>query len=343
MLRVEEVSFSVPGRTILHQVSIEARAGETLALLGASGSGKSTLLRIIAGLERPDSGQIVFEGQDVTGQPPDRRGFGMMFQEFALFPHLTVAGNLGFGLRRSRIPRAQRRQRVAELLDFVGLRGYEARTTEALSGGERQRVALARALAPRPRLLMLDEPLGSLDRALRQRLVVELKQTLDNLGIPAIYVTHDQPEAFAVADRVALLEAGRIVRVGRPQELYDDPRTAFVARYLGLSNIVPGFVEDGRVRTAVGAWPVVAGTRGGAVQALLRGEVSPGEPGMHQVVSGSLISSLFQGARSRVAMETAAGPLEFDLPADLQLPPAGSNLSLRVPEAQVLEDEPPNG
>jgi thiamine transport system ATP-binding protein len=341
-VRAHEIRFSVPGRQILHDVSLDTGGFQTTALLGPSGCGKSTLLRVIAGLATPQSGRVWFSApgsdaaEDVSRTPPHRRGFGMMFQEFALFPHLDVARNIAFGLRHSRLTRAGQRGRVAELLDLVNLAGHEKRTIDTLSGGERQRVALARALAPRPRMLMLDEPLGSLDRALRERLLLELKAILARLAIPSIYVTHDQMEAFAVADRVAIMEAGRIVRTGAPREIYNDPGTVFVARFLGMENIIRGKSDGHIVRTAVGDWPV-PGVPAGPVQLLLRADgaalAESGGPGR---VSGEVVSTLFQGDRSRLRLATPAGELEFTLETT-EAPAIGALAHLNVPNAAVLQ------
>jgi ABC-type Fe3+/spermidine/putrescine transport system ATPase subunit len=336
-LRVEGVSFAVREKAILRDVSLLALPGKTTALLGPSGCGKTTLLRVVAGLERPDRGSVWFDGEDVTGVAAHRRGFGMMFQEFALFPHLDVQGNVAFGLRHQGLTGRRRRARVTELMELVGLSGYERRRVETLSGGERQRVALARALAPQPRLLMLDEPLGSLDRSLRERLLVELRGILRRLNVPTLYVTHDQMEAFALADRVAIMDDGRIVREGTPAEIHGEPRTEFVARFLGMENLVPGTCDGGRLRTAVGEWCGIA-AHNGPVLALLRTEdaelvPAPGEG----VVTGELVSRLFQGTRTRVSVQTAAGRLEFELPGSAELPPEGETLHVQVPHVQVVE------
>jgi ABC-type Fe3+/spermidine/putrescine transport system ATPase subunit len=353
-LSVEHVSFAVGPKAILRDVSVEARPGETLAVLGPSGCGKTTLLRIIAGLERPDAGRVLFDGDDVTGVPAHRRTFGMMFQDFALFPHLDVRKNVEFGLRRSKLDKPERRARVDELLELVGLSGYGKRTTEALSGGERQRVALARALAPQPRLLMLDEPLGSLDRGLRERLIVELRAILKRLAIPAVYVTHDQFEAFTIADRMAIMRAGQVVRTGTPEDVYAEPRTEFVARFLGFENVVRGTLsEDGAAQTPVGRWRVPltpgpsrtadgeGGCNGGArpreVALLLRGEgVALTESGGDGVVSGVVVSRLFQGANQRVELDAQGERLAFELPADVGIPREGERISLQVPNVQLI-------
>ncbi len=226
--------------TAVAGVSLELAAGTTLALLGPSGCGKSTLLRLVAGLEVPDAGSVYLEGQDLTRTPAAKRGFGMVFQDYALFPHLDVGGNVAFGLVEARMPPADRVARVAQLLELVGLGGMERRKVHQLSGGQQQRVALARALAPSPRLLLLDEPLSNLDANLREALKVELRSILLGLKTGAIYVTHDQGEAFTVADRVALMRDGAIVQTGTGEELLDNPSGPWEARFLGHENVFEG-------------------------------------------------------------------------------------------------------
>lgn len=218
-------------------VDLTMAAGESLALLGPSGCGKSTLLRLIAGLERPDGGRVGFEGQDITFLPPQSRRFGVVFQDFALFPHLDVAGNVAFGLVEQGLPGAERKERVTRLLQLVGLVGFERRRVHELSGGQQQRVALARAVAPRPRLLLLDEPLSNLDEALRDELKDEIVDLLAEFGTAAVYVTHDQAEAFAVADRIAVMRDGGLVQVGSREELLERPIDAWTARFLGHENV----------------------------------------------------------------------------------------------------------
>ena len=213
------------------------RRGEILCLLGPSGCGKTTLLRIIAGLERPAGGSLTLDGADICRIPAHQRQFGLMFQDYALFPHMTVAGNVAYGLKRQGFPRQTRESRVDEMLGIVGLAGLGERDVAALSGGQQQRVALARSLAPNPRLLMLDEPLGSLDARLREQLALELRDIIKRRGLSAIYVTHDHREAYAVADRIAVMNIGTVVQVGAPQHLYRRPQSRFVAEFLGLRNI----------------------------------------------------------------------------------------------------------
>ncbi|MEX1018324.1 MAG: ABC transporter ATP-binding protein [Litorilinea sp.] len=242
----------------LRGVSLEIMPGEVLALLGPSGCGKTTLLRIIAGLESMDTGSILLDGHDLTRIPIHRRNFGFMFQDFALFPHQTVAENIAFGLRMRNDKPAAIQARVDEMLELVNLPGYGARTIFELSGGERQRVALARSLAPNPRLLMLDEPLGSLDRNLRESLAQELRAILRDIGLTAIYVTHDQQEALVMSDRLAIMRQGNIEQLAAPETVYRTPASEFVARFLGFRNLIPitGQTATGALQTALGVFPL---------------------------------------------------------------------------------------
>ena len=242
MLRVEDVSVRFGETAALDEVTLEVAEGEVVTVLGPSGSGKSTLLRVIAGLQRPDAGRVLLAGADLAQVPPYKRGIGLVFQERALFHHRDVFGTVAFGLRMQRASPAAIASRVAELLELVGLSGYDQRSIATLSGGEQQRVALARALAPEPRVLLLDEPLGSLDRRLRDRLLDDLERIFEALPVTALYVTHDRSEAFALGDRVAVMRAGRIVQTGTPDELWARPADEDVARFLGLANVRDGVV-----------------------------------------------------------------------------------------------------
>lgn len=233
MLSVSSVTKRFGTTIAVEDVSIEV-ADETVAILGPSGCGKSTLLRMIAGLERPDRGTIRWDGTDITNTPVHLRDFGLMFQTFALFPHRTVSQNVAFGLKMRGVDADERSRRVAEALTWVGMEQFAERKIDGLSGGEKQRVALARTLAPRPRLVMLDEPLGSLDRLIRDRLVSDIRTLLDETGTPAVYVTHDHDESQEVADRIALMRDGRIVQVGTWAELASDPADEWVGRFLGV-------------------------------------------------------------------------------------------------------------
>jgi len=293
MLDVLHIFKTYEGKLLLNDISFNVASGETVCLLGASGSGKSTLLRIIAGFEDPDSGFISFNGQDLTSIPPHLRDFGLVFQDYALFPHLDVNENVGFGLTHSvrRLPREEISQRVASSLEMVNLAAFGDRRVTDLSGGEQQRVALARALATRPRLLMFDEPLGALDRTLRESLLNELRSILSQTKIPAIYVTHDQEEAFTIADRVLILHEGKIIRQGTPAEVWAKPEFAFVATFLGLGNIFDGIIlektmdEHWKAESRYGVFTIQCGhkhVRGDHVYLLARPLVNPKEVNMIQ-------------------------------------------------------------
>jgi len=275
MLAVENTCVTFDSSTALDRASLTVPTGSTVAVLGPSGCGKTTLLRAIAGLQPLDSGRIVLGGSDLVGTPPHARGVGLMFQDNVLFPHRDVAGNVAFGLRMAGLPRAEIGERVEELLALVGLPGTEERAVQTLSGGEQQRVALARALAPRPRVLLLDEPLGALDGPLRERLVDELRALFEQLRLTVVYVTHDVGEAFALGDSVAVMRRGRVVQTGEPDDVWVGPADDWVARFLGMRNlrengdrctlIRPDAVRIGAGDTAV----VLAAQRRGAVVRLL--------------------------------------------------------------------------
>ncbi len=239
MLRIEDVSVDFGDKQALDRITLEVGAGETVTVLGPSGSGKSTLLRVVAGLQRPDLGRVLLDGDDLSAVPAYRRGIGLIFQDHALFHHRDVWGNVAFGLRMRGDSRQDIDRRVRECLELVGLERYERRSVVTLSGGEQQRVALARALAPEPRVLLLDEPLGSLDRRLRDRLLEDLTAIFDRLDVTALHVTHDRAEAFALGDRVAVMRAGRIVQIGTPDGVWERPADEDTARFLGL-NVVDG-------------------------------------------------------------------------------------------------------
>lgn len=252
-LEIESIDKTYEDAPLLRGVSLSVARGEVVSLLGPSGSGKTTLLRIIAGLEPNEGGSVFLEGRDLSTVPTHQRGVVLMFQEYALFPHRTVAQNVAFGLRMMGRDQEVIETKVAEMLGLMGLEGFAERSVVDLSGGERQRVALARSLAPEPRLLLLDEPLGSLDRTLRQRLLEELAVILRRVGVTTITVTHDQEEAFALADRVALLHGGQIVQVGPPTKIYRAPANAWVAEFLGLENLFDAEVTgEHQVETALG-------------------------------------------------------------------------------------------
>ncbi len=251
MLEIHDIRLSYGRLQVLRGINLTVSEGEIVCLLGPSGCGKTSLLRVITGLERPAAGDVRFKGDSLLHVPVHARGFGLMFQDFALFPHLNVEENVAFGLRMQGMPPRQRMVRALEVLRLVNLEGYWNRDVAQLSGGEKQRVALARSLAPNPRLLLLDEPLGSLDAALRERLIVELRSIIRRAGLTAIYVTHDQLEAFAIADRIVIMNAGQVDQVGSPHALYHRPQTIFAAQFLGLTNIVPIIERDATQRTRI--------------------------------------------------------------------------------------------
>jgi ABC-type Fe3+/spermidine/putrescine transport system ATPase subunit len=294
-----------------------------VCLLGPSGCGKTTLLRIIAGLETPDGGQVLVDGEDVTPVPPHQRGFGLMFQEYALFPHKDVFGNVAFGLRMQGLRDELVAARVAEVLQLVGLAGFEHRDVNQLSGGERQRVALARSLAPQPCLLMLDEPLGALDRAMRERLMDELPAILRRAGATAITVTHDQEEAFAIADRVVLMRDGGVVQIGTPEEVYRRPASAWAAHFLGLTNLLDArTARRGVVETALGLLELGdsgSGTwdAGREAKLLIRPEAARLDGAGPNVVQGVITERSFRGGHYRLSVRHTSGvEITFNLPAN---------------------------
>jgi thiamine transport system ATP-binding protein len=244
-LRLEDIEFKQDDFR-LYIPFLEAKQGEFLTLLGPSGCGKTTTLRIIAGFEKPDKGRVYFDDTVVNDVPPYERNIGIVFQDYALFPHMTVYDNISFGLKLRKLPKEEIKKRVSWALELVGLKGFEDRYPEQLSGGQQQRVALARALVIEPQLLLLDEPLSNLDAKIRERLRGEVKRIQKELGITTIYVTHDQEEAMAISDRIAVMSVGRIEQVGNPLHLYYNPKNEFVAKFLGLSNILEVNAEEGK-------------------------------------------------------------------------------------------------
>ena len=243
MLEISHVTKHYDSQLLLKDISFQVCADETICLLGPSGGGKSTLLRIIAGLEEMEKGQVLWQGKDISAEPAHTRHFGLMFQDYALFPHMNVAENVAFGLRMQQLEAGEIRRRVDEVLELVNMRAFSGRRVTDLSGGEQQRVALARALVPQPRLLMLDEPLGALDRALREQLSRDLREVLERMDIPVIYVTHDQEEAFAIADRILVLHEGCIIQSGSPQQVFNRPASLWLAAFFGQKNNLSGIVS----------------------------------------------------------------------------------------------------
>jgi thiamine transport system ATP-binding protein len=335
MLEVSGVVVRFGSVEALAGVDLGVADGERLAVLGPSGSGKSTLLRVIAGLETPSVGSVSWSGRDLAGVPVHARGFGLMFQDYVLFPHRDVAGNVAFGLRMRGDEPRQINSRVAEVLEMVGLSGFERRGVDELSGGEQQRVALARALAPAPRLLMLDEPLGALDRTLRRRLLDELSDLFASLALTIIYVTHDQEEALALGDRVAVMRSGRIEAVLPPLELWRSPPTEFVARFLGFNNIAAALIDEtGRAVTPWGTFELADPPAPGSQQlVLIRPEaIRRTEEGG---VAARVTARSFRGERVLLRVEVGGAPLEISA-AWLDPPSVGDEVRLAI-EPQAVQ------
>ena len=244
-LELKEIKKSfTEGEVVLDNISLRIGKGEFITLLGSSGCGKTTTLRIIAGLEQPDEGSVWLDGREVTGLEPNRRNVNTVFQNYALFPHMNVAENIGYGLKLKKVPKSEIKKKVSQMLELVQLEGYERRKPSELSGGQKQRVAIARALVNNPKVLLLDEPLGALDLQLRRAMQIELKHLQKKLGITFIYITHDQEEAINMSDRIAVMKDGRIEQIGTPDEIYNQPKTSYVATFVGNANILHGEVES---------------------------------------------------------------------------------------------------
>ena len=244
-LELKEIKKSfTEGEAVLDNISLEISKGEFITLLGSSGCGKTTTLRIIAGLEQPDAGSVWLDGREVTGLEPNQRDVNTVFQNYALFPHMNVAENIGYGLKLKKVPKSEIRKKVSQMLELVQLEGYEKRKPSELSGGQKQRVAIARALVNNPKVLLLDEPLGALDLQLRRAMQIELKHLQKKLGITFIYITHDQEEAINMSDRIAVMKDGCIEQIGTPDEIYNHPKTSYVATFVGNANILHGVAES---------------------------------------------------------------------------------------------------
>ncbi|MGH6664187.1 MAG: ABC transporter ATP-binding protein [Pseudolabrys sp.] len=324
------------GTRALDPVTLDVEQGETLVFLGPSGCGKTTMLRIIAGLETPDAGgRVLFNGADVTGIPIEQRNVGMVFQSYALFPNMSVAGNIGYGLKIRGAGKAEREARVAELVKLTGIEGLEHRRIDQLSGGQRQRVALARAVAARPSVLLLDEPLTALDAALRERLRWELDRLLRTLGITTIYVTHDQAEAMALGDRVVVMRKGSIAQIGTPRDIYFAPADRFVAQFIGAANLVEARAADGTLTLPGGTLPVNGAGFTGDVVAMIRPESIQVVAPEAAPLSGQVERVSFVGDRQRLTVSGAAqGSLMIDAPNTLDVR-IGERIGLKVEPAAI--------
>ncbi|APX12911.1 ABC transporter ATP-binding protein [Tateyamaria omphalii] len=334
-LTLTNIAKTFPGGTkALLPTDLEIAKGEIVSLLGPSGCGKSTLLRIVAGLETPDPGaKIVFDGENVTQQSVETRKIGMVFQSYALFPNMSVRGNIGYGLKMQKLPRAEIDARLEEVIALCRLEAYADRAVTALSGGQRQRVALARAMAPRPRVLLLDEPLSALDAALRGQLRDELAILLRQFGITAIFVTHDQDEAMAIADRVAVMSQGEVAQIGTPEALYRNPATGFVARFVGNAMPLSGRIHADQLHLPGGVLALPRHAEGHDV--LVRAEdirITAQGP-----ITAHVETVTFLGTHYRIALAGASDAPLFALHTGLSAPAPGAEVRLSIaPEALLI-------
>jgi putative spermidine/putrescine transport system ATP-binding protein len=340
-VRLEELRRGYAGVTALDGLSLTLAPGELVALLGPSGCGKTTALRLVAGLEEANSGRVMFGGKDVTGLPASKRDVGMVFQAYSLFPHMTAEQNVTFGLQLHHVGAAERKRRALETLELVGLSGFANRYAHQLSGGQQQRVALARALAIKPTVLLLDEPLSALDAKVRARLRDEIRRVQLEAGVTTLFVTHDQEEALAIADRVGVMRAGRLEQLGSPTEIYSRPATPFVAEFVGLTNRLAGFVKDGEVEVRGTRLPLVQpGSANGKAVALVRPEavsLAAQNDAATGPLSGTVIAVAFLGATSRVTVDLGDMTVLAQLPtAQASEHPAGTRVRLSIRPDPVL-------
>ncbi|MFG3206157.1 ABC transporter ATP-binding protein [Streptomyces sp. NPDC048192] len=335
LLSLDAATVRLGGRDVLDEVGLEVAEHQVVCVLGPSGSGKSTLLRAVAGLQPLSAGRVLLDGRDQAGVPAHKRGVGLMFQDHQLFPQRDVGANVAFGLRMHGVAKGERDARVAQLLELVGLPGAARRAVASLSGGEQQRVALARALAPRPRLLMLDEPLGQLDRSLRERLVVELRELFGRLGTTVLAVTHDQGEAFALADRVVVMRDGRIAQSGTPLEVWQRPADAFVARFLGFDNVVEATVAGTAADSPWGKLPVPDGSPQGARSLLVRPagvRLVAADAGLRCTVT----ARTFRGTHVAVRLRPADAPRLEAACALRDAPEVGQTVGVEFDAAEIV-------
>src|SRR2546426_2475476 len=345
-VRLEDLRRSYAGVTALDGLSLTLAPGELVALLGPSGCGKTTAMRLVAGLEEANSGRVMFAGKEVTGLPANKRDVGMVFQAYSLFPHMTAHQNVAFGLSLHKVGPDERKRRAGEMLELVGLGRFANRYANQMSGGQQQRVALARALAIQPQVLLLDEPLSALDAKVRSRLRDEIRRVQLEVGTTTLFVTHDQEEALAIADRVGVMNKGRLEQLGPPTTIYSRPATGFVAEFVGLTNRLAGVVKGGEVEvrgrrlplvkpdTADG--PAIALVRPEAVSVVADGDMSPGP------LVGSVISTVFLGATSRVTVDLGDITVLAQMPtSDVGAITAGTRvrLSLRTDPVLIARDE----
>ena len=337
-LRIEQLVKAFGSTTVVKSVDLSFNKGEFVSLLGPSGCGKTTILRMIAGFERPTSGRILVEGKDITAQPANQRKIGMVFQSYALFPNMNVADNIGFGLKVAGVGRAERDKRVDEMLALIGLSGYGKRYPFELSGGQQQRVALARALAPRPRMLLLDEPLSALDAKIRVSLREQIRAIQRELGITTVFVTHDQEEALSVSDRIVVMNAGNVEQFGGPFEIYNRPASRFVATFVGTLNTLQATVADAASKTVAIDGQVVtipalpAGARNGEAIALtVRPEaISLDGASRDIVLDGTITEVNFLGSVIRLKVDLGGNTVHLDTFNDQRTPPPAFNEKIKV-------------
>lgn len=337
-----------PKTTVVDDLSLDIVKGEFLTLLGPSGSGKTTTLMMLAGFEWPNSGRIFMDGQDITDLPPHKRDMGVVFQSYALFPHMSVIDNVAFPLSVRNVPAGEAKRRVGEALELVHLSGYGDRKPGQLSGGQQQRVALARSLVYRPRIVLMDEPLGALDKALREQMQIEIKQIHRQLGVTFVYVTHDQDEALTMSDRVAVFHEGRIQQISPPVEIYNRPRTRFVASFLGETNMLPGTVvgiEGAFAEIKLANGTVLRARAGDGISAgkdaslVVRPEAISEIHADSNAIEGTLLDQLFHGDHVRVRIAIAGAQtlqLKLKPQACATLPSPGQTLRLSIPAEEAL-------
>lgn len=351
-LELQSVSYPYNEKLLLDDITFSLTRGEILSLVGQSGSGKTTLLRLIAGLETTEVGTISFCGDNMGQVSPHKRNFGMMFQEYALFPHKNVEENVSFGLEMKNISHITRQKQIAMMLELVDLSGFEKRRIDELSGGEQQRVALARSLAPEPQLLLLDEPLGSLDRGLRDRLSTDIRTILKSIGLTAIFVTHDQAEAFNIADRIGVLQNGKLIQLDVPEQLYRYPENKMAAKFLGFTNFLKGTVNPkthvihcalgdirlnygqiGRVENLTDAPPALLLIRpeGGRIE-----ETNSCELSNRTYIQGIVTEKNFLGGMYKISIETRGLIFTFELPLDPTPPEVGGILNISIPQTSFV-------